>query len=444
MNLLSNSKNLTVNELFFQGDNKNVGMYLQDHYINAMKKVAETLKDCDHVIGFDTLNEPSSGYIGKDFGNFEVMVSKGYAPTVLEGMALGSGIPQSVNILERGKFGTKNLGKQVINSAGVSVWKKGYSCVWKSHGVWAVGSDGHPLVNDLDYFKKIGDHVVDFPEDYMKPFVKKYADALKSVKPDLLIFFEHNLENKPPVWEKDSLQNYVYAPHWYDGMTLFLKNFTPHLTFDRMNNKLVFGQKNVKKHFKTALANIKSRTGHYLGNFPTVIGEIGIPYDLNKKKAFISGNYKAQIQAMNANLTALEGNLLHYTLWNYTPDNNNKWGDLWNDEDLSIFSKDQQTDVNDLNSGGRALEALIRPYAMKTCGKPLEMSFDYKKKVFRFSFLVDSKVDEPTEIFLPNYHYNDQVKVTAPDGKYDIDREKQVLLYYPLSNTEVHHIKIFI
>ena len=37
-------------------------------------------------------------------------------------------------------------------------------------------------------------------------------------------------------------------------------------------------------------------------------------------------------------LKATEKNLT--TLWNYTPDNTNEFGDKWNEEDLSIYSLD--------------------------------------------------------------------------------------------------------
>ena len=60
-------------------------------------------------------------------------------------------------------------------------------------------------------------------------------------------------------------------------------------------------------------------------------------------------------------------------------DNDNRWGDQWNDEDLSIFSRNQQADPEDVNSGGRALEAVVRPYARAVAGEPLRMTFDVKR-----------------------------------------------------------------
>ena len=63
----------TMFTLFFAGndfaprtlvDGEPVQEYLQTHYFNAIRQVALCLKDQPNVVGYDTLNEPSSGYIG--------------------------------------------------------------------------------------------------------------------------------------------------------------------------------------------------------------------------------------------------------------------------------------------------------------------------------------------------------------------------------------------
>src|SRR5262245_48261411 len=38
--------------------------FLQRHYIGAIQRLAERLRDLPHVVGYDTLNEPSRGYLG--------------------------------------------------------------------------------------------------------------------------------------------------------------------------------------------------------------------------------------------------------------------------------------------------------------------------------------------------------------------------------------------
>jgi len=179
-----------------------------------------------------------------------------------------------------------------------------------------------------------------------------------------------------------------------------------------------------------------------MGDVPVFIGEVGIAYDLDNKAAFVSDDFSAQEKAFSRTLEALEANLHHFTLWNYTADNNNARGDKWNDEDLSIFSRDQQTNPDDINSGGRALEALVRPYPTVTSGEPLSIDFDYKSKRFEFKFRSDPDVDEPTLIFIPNLQYPMGYKVSVTDGTYKVDRENQLLEYHPGIGVKTHQIII--
>jgi hypothetical protein len=140
-------------------------------------------------------------------------------------------------------------------------------------------------------------------------------------------------------------------------------------------------------------------------------------------------------------MQALEANLLSFTLWNYTADNTNERGDQWNDEDLSIFSRDQQG-PEDIDAGGRALEAAVRPYARKIAGEPLRMAFDIKRRAFEFEFRHDPTVSAPTEIFVPNYQYPDGYLVEVSDGTYDVDRDSQTLAYRHSTERQVHHVRV--
>lgn len=91
-----------------------------------------------------------------------------------------------------------------------------------------------------------------------------------------------------------------------------------------------------------------------------VFTEIGIPYDMDDKQAYKTGDYSSQTSAMDANHFALEGSTSNgFTLWQYMTEvlhvffsvsfsegvltvlqNCHQWGDQWNGEDLSIFSQD--------------------------------------------------------------------------------------------------------
>ena len=151
---------------------------------------------------------------------------------------------------------------------------------------------------------------------------------------------------------------------------------------------------------------------------------------------------------MDRSFRAVEANLLSCTLWNYTADNTNAHGDQWNDEDFSIFSRDQQEnrdqqgDPLDENSGGRALEAVVRPYPVATAGEPLRMAFDIKRRVFEFEFRHDPHVAAPTEIFVPDFQYPQGYRVEVSDGVVETCQARQMLIYRHGTERREHRLRI--
>ena len=115
---------------------------------------------------------------------------------------------------------------------------------------------------------------------------------------------------------------------------------------------------------------------------------------------------------------------------------------MWNDEDLSIFSRDQQDDPKDLNSGGRALAAILRPYPMATTGQPLEVSFDYISKTFIYRFKHNTEISEPTIIYIPLYQYPEGCRVEISDGKFKYEADEQMLTYWHQADNLEHKIVI--
>lgn len=441
----------TMFTLFFGGndfaprtkvDGEPVQEYLQRHYISAMKQVAQRLKDLPNVVGYDTLNEPSAGYIGwADLNQSGGMLRLGESPTPLQSMLLGAGFPQEVEVWDLRLTGAKLLGHKRLNPNGVRVWSEGHDCIWRENGVWDVDASGRPRLLQPDHFVQVGGRQVNFADDYLRPFIKRYAQEIRSVDADAIIFVEGVPRQKQLHWGAQDALNMVHAAHWYDGLTLFMKNFTPWLGADMSTGKLVFGPGRVQRAFNAQLARVKAASEE-MGDIPTLIGEIGIPFDMAKKKAYRTGDFSLQVKAMDASMRALEANLLSFTLWNYTADNSNARGDQWNDEDLSIFSRDQQTDPKDVHSGGRALKAIVRPYARAVAGEPLHVAFDYKRGTFDFEFRHDPAVNMPTEVFVPNYQYPCGYVVEVSDGTYQVDEAAQTLVYWHSAEREVHRILV--
>ena len=417
--------------------------FLQRHYINSLKELALYLKDLPNVVGFDTMNEPVEGYIGiEDLNQRYTTVEKGFTPTPFQSMQLGSGIPLELEIWERGILGPRVIGKQVLNPDGKRIWLEGFDPIWQANGVWEINATGEPNLMRPDYFIHLNGRQVNFNKDYYVPFNNRFAKAVREVQPSYMIFVEKGFRSGGPVWDPDDADNIVYAPHWYDPVVLVMKSFNRWINFDRGKNSLLFGSRRIDKSFTRQLARPKEHALTQMGNVPTLIGEVGIAFDLDNKKAYQNGDFSAQINAFDRTLRALEENLHHFTLWNYTADNTNARGDMWNDEDLSIFSRDQQENPEDINSGGRALEAVVRPYPVAAAGEPLEIRFDIKRKIFEFRFRHDPAVSEPTEVFVPRVQYPNGCQVEVSDGEYELNLAEQTLTYWHSTEIKEHLIRL--
>ncbi|MBC7920832.1 MAG: cellulase family glycosylhydrolase [Ferruginibacter sp.] len=441
----------TMFTLFFAGndlapltrvDGVPVQEFLQGHYVNAVKQVAERLKGLPNVIGFDSLNEPSPGWIGReDLHDNQSLLRLGASPTPFQSLALGGGIAQEVENWRVGMTGARRNGTRQLNTQGVNVWREG--CVWQRNGVWDLDGTGNPRLLRPRHFAEANGRPIDFGRDYFVPFVRRYSAALRSVDPELAIFVEPPVMSQLPRFEAEDAVNVVHAAHWYDAVTLFTKRYFSFFSVDFRTGKPVLGNNRVRRLFEGQLAQLKAESRDRLHGAPTLIGEFGIPFDLRNNQAYRTGNYARQTAALNASFGAVEANLLSATLWNYTADNTNAHGDGWNNEDLSIFSRDQQTDPADLHSGGRALRAFVRPYPIRTAGTPVKLYFDMAYRIFEFEFTHDPAVTEPTEFYIPDYRYEPEYTVELSDGTTERDLVNQRLRWWHDPAVELHWIKIY-
>ena len=200
-----------------------------------------------------------------------------------------------------------------------------------------------------------------------------------------------------------------------------------------------------------------------MGETPCIFSEIGIPYDMDGKAAYNTGDWNSQIHAMDANHFALEGANVGYTLWCYTHHNDHRWGDQWNGEDLSIYSRDdvspastaagnnvgevdqanlkraltkdtmstERTSMSEEVRPGRAAEAFVRPTPVHTAGIVVESGFNLAKTTFKMKVKADKPAEEeaPTEIFVPPLHFPDPIEVEA-NGRWEHDAGENVLRWW--------------
>ena len=429
----------TMFSLFFAGaayapalniEGENIQDYLQNRYIAAFKHTRRRLKNCAAIAGWGSMNEPHRGFAGcQDLENAEdPVIPLGLRPSPWQVICAASGYTVKVPVYSMISFGKKISRYETFNPDGVSLFKDGFTCPWKQAGVWQ-DEDGVPRLINKNHFSQYNGRKAQFADDFLKPFIVKFINAMKEAD-DRSFFFIEGMpksarEESHPSWGKDDPVNAVNAFHWYDGFALYTKNFRPWFTVNPETAKIILGRKNSIKCFTESLRAAIKITEKKMGNMPCLLGEFGLAFDMNNRAGFKKGNYSLHEEALSMYYDAVDANLLHSTIWNYSASNTNKYGDGWNEEDLSIFSEGKE----------RAAAGWKRPYPAATAGEIYSFSWNRKKEKFIFNYKAVSAVKAPTIIYLPQETFGGKIKITiqtnpAASLRSEHNIEDQHLLIY--------------
>src|SRR5271157_286533 len=450
--------------LFFAGrdfapeftiDGENVQDYMQSHYLECQRAVAERVKDLPNVMGFDSLNEPSSGWVGIAMDDRHLKATKndpalpgiGWSP--IDGLYAASGHAVTIPFLELriAKLGIVPVRNVIVNKDKVSVWLEGKIDPFQAAGAWRLKDDETPEILRNDFFQVVNGRKVNFTNDYMVPFITKVADTIQAVNPDWMIFGEKDAKETvfDPAFPASMSRNFVNASHWYDNALSGTKTVRK-ITLDVVNIKVVVGKRGIQKMYAKYLGDIKNAAARVNGGSPTLIGEFGIVYDLNGGKAYDkwrAGDHSDKIWkdhdwTLDMMYNAMDQHLLSCTQWNYTASNKNdlRVGDGWNQEDCSIYSDDQRDDPGNINSGGRAMLGCVRPFAQCIQGTPLQMSFDMKRGVFILRFKAVSSITAPTVICAPWIQFQVGCDIDAPGLEVAEDQALKRISFLAKENRE--------
>lgn len=468
--------------LFFAGETfapkcklngRNLGAYLADHYFAAVEHFARRVHAVpelrDTVIGWESMNEPGHGLIG--YGDITVLpdephhVKLGTAPTPYEAMRLGCGEPATVEKWTFTAVGPRKSGtadirprrgcwlspEQLRDVDARFGWERSWpgGCIWRLHGLY---DDRRPLLKNYFAYDKSGRPLTDssFVNTVFVQHWQRYFDTISSVSPSWLVLMQCPVNNPPPDLVSQNIKldasRVVYTPHYYDGLTLMLRRwrlfnvnaigvmrnhyrFTPILS-------VRLGERAIRTSFRDQFRFICAESAALLGpGIPVLMSEVGIPFDIDDKAAFASGDYSAQIRALDANMYGLEGALLNYTLWVYAGFNTHAKGDCWNGEDLSIYSTDDvPTDAarrrDDGTDGLRAREAVIRPAPLAVSGTIVAYSFDIHKAVFTLRISADAALAKthPTLVYVPFFECPLRtLDISTTAGTYTVDEPNNLL-----------------
>ena len=437
--------NLIMWTLFFGGqtftpsfliEGRNVQDYLQDHFLGAMRQVARRVAPMAHVIGFDTLNEPGEGMIGKPLtimeqdglGEQAAPAHADLALSPLDALLMARGVAREVPRYARIEGGTvERVGGALANAGGVSIWRPGVSCPFEAAGVYRLVMEGVDVLRH-DHFVSTNGAPVDVEKDFLLPFFRRVAAVVRRERADWLVFAEINpykalaAGSFPPGMP----ERCVNASHWYDFALLRTKKFNYDQAVGAPFGVAMPDTAPLRERYIRELSTIAGLAeGLAPTGAPTLIGEFGLPFDLDDSAAYIAWRrgdrsrsvWAKQIAAQGLMYDAMDQLLLSSTQWNYTATNRNDpaCGDGWNQEDLSIFSRDQHGSYSGPGSGGRAVEGFSRPYPRYTAGEPTLARFDPATGDFTLEFVADANATLPTELFVPSVHYPTGFKVSAPD-----------------------------
>ncbi|KAF6830553.1 glycoside hydrolase family 5 protein [Colletotrichum plurivorum] len=484
--------------------------FLQDALIEAFGRLADEVAGLEACIGFEPMNEPHRGLInlhGFHGWNYDTDLHIGHYPSLKQALALASGYAQEIDYYVKSwPFPTRVSHKSVVEPKGRSAWlsskEKNHGlgeCVWRAHGAWE-WDDAKKSAKVLqeDYFEV--DHQpgregrpIEWYRDFYAPFLKRFSERVSRKSSRQFCFIEPIPNEFMPPWvEKDSKEataaqkqkyatktvidsprpsNLVFAPHFYDLNVLFSK----HHSWMSVNvqglsrgmfilKALYFGARALRKNYRLQISNILKYGKASLGSHvPAVIGEVGIPFDIEGGEAFATGRYDKQRELMHALISAMEDNQVNFTLWNYNPDNRVEYGDGWNREDFSVINGDEkevpgrimQDYTNEAHAqdelfrGGRVLDVIIRPYAVKIAGRPLRSDWDPRTLRYEFEWTSQDRVGEKqsdkrrtTEVFIPRYHYADGIQVKLSDGDWSYDAGLQTL--YVRHKAEVYRHRLVV
>ncbi|KAJ5118739.1 glycosyl hydrolase [Penicillium atrosanguineum] len=490
-------------------DGVNIQDYLQSHFIAACKYLAQRIHEAgdlehDVVIGWESMNEPHRGLVGfQDISAVpaEQQLQLGTSPTAFQAMLTGSGRACEVTTWAFGGFGPHQTGSKLVDPVGESAWlpadhddtKYGWKrdsdwklgeCIWAQHGIWDPNTD---TLLQKDYFSKVpqtGDKLnyEIFTNTYFLNHYRSYRDAIRDVWPEAILLCQPPVMELPPDLKGtvDDDPNMVHAVHYYDGLTLLTKHWNRLYNVDVIGVlrgkywapafAVKIGETAIRNCLRDQLKFLRDESLNYMGNHPLLFTEIGIPYDMDDKHAYQTGDYSSQTSAMDANHFALEGSTSNgFTLWVYETENNHEWGDQWNGEDLSILSHDdlelpcggtlrsidtqspayseshssaEESQVEPRNlkralvspsmssdsapppKGYRAAQAYIRPSPIYVNGNLESHVFDLQNCTFTMSLTANmaTATDTPTEIYLPDFHFPEtSTAVAVSGGKWEIE-----------------------
>ncbi|KAI0023054.1 putative glycosyl hydrolase [Xylariomycetidae sp. FL0641] len=439
----------TLFTLFFAGrdfaprcrlDGANIQDYLQGRYLAAYARLAAALGDLPFA--YDSMNEPEPGYIGwRDLrANERDDTAKiGSTPTPVQAMRLGMGRAQTVDEYRLGQTGPHKTGTLAIAPSRAcwlqaedprwewtreESWPLG-TCVWALHGVWDAASGDLQAPGYFDRMPRSsaaacaadndGADPLSFMASYWQEFHARWTATVRAHAAHAILLVQPSVFTPPPATDDDDdepQRRMAYAPHFYDGLTMMQRRWHARWNADVLG--ILRGRYRVRaRGLRVGKGSVRRVLAAQLGALaadvaprplPVLVGETGIPFDLEGGRAYRNGDYTDHVAALDALLAGCDAHRLSCTLWAYSALNCHEWGDRWNGEDLSIVCAETASfPRHEMLRGARAPAAWCRPFVREATGDLVAMAFDLATS--RFELEIRSDGPGWAEVYVPWLHY---------------------------------------
>jgi hypothetical protein len=130
----------------------------------------------------------------------------------------------------------------------------------------------------------------DLVDDFWRPHWIEYAAKIREYHPEAIHFIQPPVFAVPPSLPKSLTKNRIAtSPHYYDGLTLMTKHWN-WFNADALGllrgkywtvlQALKVGEPAIRRSIQDQLGVLQQDTKNVYGDHPTLIGEIGCPYDM--------------------------------------------------------------------------------------------------------------------------------------------------------------------
>ncbi|MFL6308766.1 MAG: cellulase family glycosylhydrolase [Nitrososphaera sp.] len=325
---------------------------------------------------------------------------------------------------------------------------------------------GHPAILGIEPFNEpnpAGLPKEQFEKDFLVDFYRNVDLEIRRFDPDVFIFMEPNvgwtipsssngqdsdksvldLFSSGPFSAKDAFNMNLVQNVMVEGkvdskqlITFLPKNLSSISTFGRN------GVLSVHYYDMMAIASsfmkIPENMYAFKRQWPLIFAQLANAARERGLIPFLTefgGSQEAEQVEEYLNLTfeQIEAHLLNATIWNYDLYNTEEGKDNWNLENFSILGP---------NRTPRNLDAVVRPYPMRSSAEPVLLFFDIKSK-YATIILEGKVVDAPTVIYIPfKIHYAPEFTVWATSKQIKWDKDNQLLYWYPAKDLTLNQIII--